>query len=135
SATPIDRLYRKGYTAYMRMVEYKLKMLINADGTCPFGEWYESIKDTTTRARIRSRITRIQSGNFGDAKSVGKGGNELRMDFGPGYRAYFARSGHAIIVLLGGGDKSTQQRDIEAAQKLWEVNQGETERFRQDFRG
>lgn len=67
---------------------------------------------------IARRIERLANGNFGDVKSVGGKVSELRVDFGPGYRVYFVRSGEAVIVLLCGGDKSSQQRDIATAQKM-----------------
>jgi putative addiction module killer protein len=69
---------------------------------------------------VRARLNRIRLGNFGDCKSVGRGVEELRIDFGPGYRLYYGRQGSTVVVLLGGGDKRTQTRDIRIAQKFWE---------------
>lgn len=68
---------------------------------------------------MRARLNRIRLGNFGDCKSVGSGVEELRIDFGPGYRVYYAREGSLVVVLLGGGSKRTQRRDILTAQKYW----------------
>ena len=80
--------------------------------------WYEQLKDRQAKARIAVRIRRMQFGNFGDAKSVGDGVSELRFAFGPGYRVYFTERNGEIIILLAGGDKSTQKRDIEKAKQL-----------------
>lgn len=114
-------------------VERRIKVLTLASGNCPFEDWFTSLKDSPTRLRIAARIARIQGGNLGDCKNVGEGVSELRMDFGPGYRLYFAQVGPAIVVLLAGGDKSTQDSNIRAAQALWEEHKDATERFQRDF--
>ncbi len=88
-------------------------------GTAPFEDWLNGLLDIQTRAIIRKRLNRIRLGNFGDSKSVGKGIFELKIDFGPGYRIYFAEQNKFIVVLLCGGAKSTQQRDIQKAQSYW----------------
>ena len=80
--------------------------------------WFARLKDREARARILVRIRRLSLGNPGDAKPVGEGVSELRIDYGPGFRVYFVRRGEALIVLLGGGDKSTQASDIRAALAL-----------------
>lgn len=85
----------------------------------PFKKWLDGLKDTAAQARISVRIARAENGNFGDHKSVGGGVFELRVPFGPGYRVYYAIEGQKIILLLFGGDKSTQSKDILKAQKLW----------------
>ena len=85
----------------------------------PFIEWLESIRDANTRERIQARATRLKFGNFGDFKSVGNGIYELRLNFGPGYRIYFGQVSSTIILLLCGGDKSSQVRDIERAKNYW----------------
>lgn len=85
-----------------------------------FQKWISALKDRDGRARIVDRIKRLANGNFGDARSVGGGVEELRMHFGPGYRVYFLRKGNRIIVLLSGGDKSTQAQDIKRAKALAE---------------
>lgn len=79
----------------------------------------EGFADGTTRNRIRQRIARVRLGNFGDTRSVGEGVQELRIHFGPGYRVYLGREGEAIVILLCGGDKGAQERDIERAQVYW----------------
>ena len=83
-----------------------------------YTKWYNKLKDTAAKARIAVRIRRMQLGNFGDAKSVGAGVFELRFDFGPGYRVYYTERNDEIVVLLAGGDKSSQEQDIEKAKKL-----------------
>ena len=85
----------------------------------PFESWVETLKDRRAQAAIDSRIRRISLGNLGDHKSVGDGVFELRMNVGPGYRVYFGRVGNTVIVLLCGGDKRKQRRDIERAKRYW----------------
>lgn len=80
-----------------------------------YRDWFDRLRDRQARVRIDARISRLSKGNAGDAKSVGSGVSELRIDHGPGYRVYFSRQGKTIIVLLCGGDKRTQQADIERA--------------------
>lgn len=88
--------------------------------TDTFDEWLKALRDLRGRARVDMRIRRLADGNPGDERPVGKGVSELRIDTGPGYRVYYAAKGEEIIVLLAGGDKSTQARDIETALVLWE---------------
>lgn len=83
-----------------------------------FERWFERLRDIRARAAINRRILRLQGGNVGDAKPVGDAVSELRIDYGPGYRVYFTQIGSVVVVLLCGGDKSSQQRDIAAAQAL-----------------
>jgi putative addiction module killer protein len=83
-----------------------------------YSKWFSSLRDRVARAKIDIRIRRLSMGNLGDAKSVGGGVSELRINFGPGYRVYFAHRGNKIVLLLAGGDKSSQSRDIETALKL-----------------
>ena len=83
--------------------------------TAVFESWLSALRDRRARARILARITRMTAGNLGDVKSLGEGLHEARIFYGPGYRLYFLREGRALIVLLSGGDKSTQRRDIEYA--------------------
>lgn len=88
-----------------------------------FDRWLEDLKDIHAKARIEMRIRRLGLGNAGDAKPVGEGLSELRIDYGPGYRVYFMQRGRVMIVLLCGGDKSTQARDIKRARTIaseWE---------------
>jgi putative addiction module killer protein len=83
-----------------------------------FAAWFRDLRDRRARARVQVRIDRLSLGNPGDAKPVGEGVSELRIDYGPGYRVYFVQRGATLIVLLAGGDKSTQAQDIAAALKL-----------------
>lgn len=96
-------------------------------GKEPAREWLESLRDRAGQARIFTRIARAESGNFGDHRSVGENVLELRIDVGPGYRVYYALDGSDIILLLVGGDKSTQSKDIEAAKKYWAIHKLESE--------
>jgi putative addiction module killer protein len=83
-----------------------------------YSRWFNSLRDRQARARIDIRIRRLSIGNPGDVKPVGKGVSELRIDYGPGYRVYFIQRGDTLIVLLAGGDKRTQNRDIKKALDL-----------------
>jgi len=90
-----------------------------ADGRSPFSEWLRGLKDRVAGARIRARLARVRLGNFGDTSSLGGGLHELRIDHGPGYRVYFGRAGDRLVLLLCGGAKRTQARDIEKARTFW----------------
>ena len=83
-----------------------------------FAEWLDGLRDIQARARIQARIERLAAGNPGDFEPVGEGVSELRINYGPGYRVYFKRRGQELIILLAGGDKSTQAKDIKAALRL-----------------
>ncbi|MBI5544250.1 MAG: type II toxin-antitoxin system RelE/ParE family toxin [Deltaproteobacteria bacterium] len=80
-----------------------------------FGRWLDRLRDIRARARIQARIERLATGNVGDVKPVGEGVSELRIDYGPGYRVYFKKLGREWVILLAGGDKSTQSSDIKTA--------------------
>jgi putative addiction module killer protein len=86
--------------------------------TAEFGQWMDGLRDERAKAKIASRIDRLVSGNPGDVESVGDGVSELRIHYGPGYRVYFTRRGLTLFVLLGGGDKSAQAKDIKIAKAL-----------------
>ena len=87
------------------------------DGSLPFSDWLDSL-DKTTYTRIEARVDRLERGNFGDVQPIGNGVSELRLDFGPGYRIYFAQRG-LQIHLINGGTKRTQATDIPAALEFW----------------
>lgn len=86
--------------------------------TADFDSWIRHLKDRVARSRILARIDRMTAGNAGDIKSIGAGISEMRIDHGPGYRVYFTNRGSVIVLLLCGGDKSSQKRDIERAIRL-----------------
>ena len=86
--------------------------------TVTYAEWFSGLRDRTAKTRIDIRIRRLSLGNAGDVKRVGEGVSELRVDYGPGYRVYFIQKGSVYVVLLAGGDKSTQDRDIREAKAL-----------------
>lgn len=86
--------------------------------TPAFQSWFESLRDGRAQKHILVRIGRLERGNFGDVKPVGSGIGELRIDYGPGYRLYFVRRGQEVVLLLCGGDKGSQPRDIRAARQL-----------------
>jgi putative addiction module killer protein len=90
-----------------------------ADGKVPFEEWLNDLNDKPAVARVLARLARVRQGNLGDCKPVGEGVSELRVDHGPGYRVYFGQKGQTLIVLLCGGDKRTQNRDIRLAKQYW----------------
>jgi putative addiction module killer protein len=92
----------------------------------PFRDWLAEL-DKATRARVQARVLRFETGNLGDHKSVGSGVWEARMDFGAGYRVYFGKSGGQLILLLVGGDKSSQVGDIKQARKFWREHLQEEE--------
>ena len=83
-----------------------------------YAKWFDRLKDRSARAKINIRIRRLSLGNSGDSKSVGGGVRELRIDFGPGYRVYYWQKGDELILLLAGGDKSSQPSDIHTARQL-----------------
>lgn len=86
--------------------------------TALYAAWIDGLRDIRARARILARIERLVHGNPGDMKAIGEGVSELRIDYGPGYRVYFTKRGREIVILLAGGDKSTQAADIKIALRL-----------------
>jgi putative addiction module killer protein len=97
----------------------KIRRYITPDGRIPFLEWYYSLRDGKTQAKIDARLERVMLGNLGDYRSVGDGVFELRIKYGSGYRIYFGQIGATIVLLLCGGDKSTQEKDIRLAKEYW----------------
>lgn len=104
----VARAYPLGYTP----------VVIEVRQTAEFESWFESLRDREARFRILARIRRLSLGNLGDVQPIGEGVSELRVPCGPGYRVYVNQQGEALIVLLAGGDKSSQKRDIERAKEL-----------------
>jgi putative addiction module killer protein len=99
----------------MRTYPFELEYYFTREGRSPFKEWLYSLRDLTARAKIRVRLDRVRMGNLGDSRSVGDGVHELKIDYGPGYRVYYACEDGQVILLLIGGDKSRQARDIAEA--------------------
>lgn len=97
----------------VRIVEY-----VDHAGHSPFGEWFDDL-DAVVAARVTAGLTRLAQGSWSNVKSLGDGVHELRLDFGPGYRVYFGIQGSSVVILLGGGHKARQQRDIDRAKQLW----------------
>lgn len=97
----------------------ELRNYIRPDGRDVFDEWFRTL-DPQAKAKIAVQLVRMKNGNFSNVKSVGEGVLEKKIDWGPGYRIYFGRDGKALIVLLGGGSKARQSRDIKYAWECWE---------------
>ncbi len=113
----------------VRVVHY-----VSEDGTDYFDAWFRT-QSPQVRARIQTRIDRMELGNFGDHKGGGGGVSELRIAFGPGYRLYYGREGNTLVILLGGGTKTRQARDIATAQACWQVYKQERRHARQSPSG
>lgn len=96
------------------------------DGSKPVSEWLDGLRDFTARARIVARLDRLAAGLRGDWKALGGGVSELRIDHGPGYRVYFAQHGGNFVLLLCGGDKRSQAKDIERAHAYWKDHKART---------
>ena len=101
------------------------QVIVFADksGYEPFTEWLETLRDIKGKQRIQARLRRLEQGLYGDCESVGEGVSELRMFFGSGYRVYFGEEANNIVILLCGGDKSTQKQDIKDAKAYWQEYQ------------
>lgn len=97
----------------------EIRYYVAADGQPPFERWFSDL-ETIARARVARAITRLEQGNFSNVKSVGEGVFEYRIDFGPGYRVYFGQDGQTWVILLTGGTKKRQQRDIDEAHAYWQ---------------
>ena len=97
---------------------FVVREYVEDSGRIPFRDWLGGL-DITTRARVQARILRFEMGNLGDHKEVGAGVWEARFDFGPGYRLYFGRRGRELVLLLTGGDKKSQSKDIKRAREFW----------------
>ncbi|MBK7949314.1 MAG: type II toxin-antitoxin system RelE/ParE family toxin [Deltaproteobacteria bacterium] len=100
-------------------IEQEVRLYARSDGVVPFTRWYWSLRDEAIQIRVRERLARVRAGNLGDCRSVGGGVQELRIQTGPGLRVYFGRLGSSAVILLSGGDKQSQQRDIQRAHRYW----------------
>jgi putative addiction module killer protein len=92
--------------------------MVEVRQTDEYERWFDGLRDRQARARILVRIRRLSLGNSGDVRPVGEGVSEMRIDYGPGYRVYFVQRGKSLVILLAGGDKSTQRGDIDLAREL-----------------
>lgn len=101
--------------------EVRIRICRLANGSVPYLQWFERLRDEQAKHRIRTRMARIRAGNLGQLRSVGEGVHELIIDYGPGYRLYFGQDGDDIVILLCGGDKSTQDEDIKKAKEYWKI--------------
>ena len=97
----------------------KVVAFMDDKGNEPYLDWLKQLTDSQTRKRIVQRVTRMTSGNYGDFKSLKDGVFELRFSFGAGYRVYFGEEGDTVVILLCGGDKATQKKDIKKAKEIW----------------
>lgn len=98
-------------------MEIEIELYETASGLCPFGDWFESLKEQNMRAKILTRLDRLKLGNFGDCKALSDKIFELRIHYGPGIRIYYSKIGNKIVLLLCGGDKSSQTKDINKAKE------------------
>lgn len=98
----------------------EIRRYVTPEGKIPFTDWLDELRDRKAQAKIKERLKRVSLGNLGDYKSLGEGVFELRVNYGPGYRIYFGQIENTIVLLLLGGDKSTQEEDINKAQEYWE---------------
>ncbi|MCY4471118.1 MAG: type II toxin-antitoxin system RelE/ParE family toxin [Thiotrichales bacterium] len=96
----------------------EIREYVDVDGRTPFARWFDRL-DARAAAKVATALVRMEQGNLSNVKGAGSGVFECRIDFGPGYRVYFGKDGDTLIVLLGGGTKRRQQRDIETARTLW----------------
>ncbi len=103
----------------MESIPYRIEYYTDDQGQKPFRDWLLGLRDQTAVVRIRARLVRVRSGNFGSSRFVGDGVAELKVDHGPGYRVYYGMDGNKIVLLLCGGDKRTQKQDIETAKRFW----------------
>ena len=104
----------------MEVTPKNLQIFRTKNGSQPFTEWIEELRDQRAKQKIMARLARVRSGNFGNVNTVGEGVHELKIDFGPGYRVYFGQHGTEIVILLCGGDKKTQDTDIKKAKVYWD---------------
>ena len=103
----------------MEPIPRELLNYVTEEGRCPFEDWLNGLRDVNGRAIVRKRLNRIRVGNLGNTRSLGEGVWELKIDFGPGYRVYFGEDGPRLVILLVGGDKGSQDRDIVKAKEYW----------------
>ena len=103
----------------MEIHEKEIAYYETANGKQPFRAWFISLKDKHAQMIVDARLARIRKGNFGYCRDVGEGVTELKIDFGPGYRVYFGKIGNKLVILLNGGNKSSQRNDIKTSHEYW----------------
>ena len=103
----------------MEVAPIKVLSYVTVEGHRPYRDWFNSLRNMSTQQIIDARLTRLEKGLLGDCRWVGQGVFELKIDVGPGYRIYLGKEGKKIVILLHGGDKSTQNKDIKKAQAYW----------------
>ncbi len=96
----------------------EIREYVNTEGRSPYGKWFDGL-NAQAAAKVATALVRMEQGNLSNAKGIGAGVSEYRIDFGPGYQIYFGKDGDMLIILLGGGTKKRQQKDIEVAKTLW----------------
>ncbi len=109
----------------MEAVPKQIKLYQTSAGRKPFIQWLEALKDQRAKQKIQARLDRLSLGNLGQTNSLGAGVQELKIDFGPGFRVYFGCEDNSIVILLLGGDKSSQNEDIKKAKKYWKEYKAE----------
>jgi len=115
---PLRTSLKYGNSCVTIILVLDLQAYVDLTGRSPFQAWFADL-DSTAAAKVTVGLARLEQGNLSNAKSVGTGVMEYRVDFGPGYRVYFGRDGDVVVILLGGGTKKRQQRDIESARERW----------------
>jgi putative addiction module killer protein len=103
----------------MEGLEKQLRIYHLPDGSCPYLTWFQGLKDKQAKQKIQARLARLRLGNCGHTRSLGEGVHEMKIDFGPGYRIYFGQYGNQLVILLCGGDKHSQNKDIKSAKEYW----------------
>lgn len=117
ASPPIEQSHAVTYNAQLNPIQ--VIHYTTEEGDDPYQKWIDELKDVKAKARVLVRINRVAQGNYGDCKPIESGVWELRIDWGPGYRVYYAESGKEIVILLAGGSKKSQQPDIDAAVERW----------------
>lgn len=110
----------------MREMNNIINVYVTDGEKCPYSDWLDKLKDKIGKARIISQVDRMELGIFGDFQPVGEGVSELRIHYGPGYRVYYAKEGKNVYLLLCGGNKTTQKKDIKLAKEYWNNYKNET---------
>jgi putative addiction module killer protein len=112
-------MYLMGYNKGMTDMKNTINEYLDAAGKSPYADWLDQLRDAKTKAKIMMRVDKMELGLFGDAEPIGEGLSELRIHYGSGYRVYYGKEGRYLYLLLCGGDKSTQSKDIKKAKAYW----------------